>query len=189
MPTFLAALKNAGAAEVVRIDAYETTLGREAAAEELLQQLIRTPFEDLAIAFSSIAEVRMQHVLYSKSCMNYDAADQHTLHRSSHSICRAAANLESQADTRVAAGSSASLLAGLSATDTAGVFRPELPDSARSTRTRHSGWCGQRAPQVRIRAHSAGTQTVQSIGLRVEELSVIQRSCGCPRGGFSKKSY
>ena len=75
MPTFLAALKDAGAADVVRVDAYQTDLGHQAAAEELLVQLLRTPPEDLAIVFSSVAEVRanLQNMMHRRCCMQLRA--------------------------------------------------------------------------------------------------------------------
>ena len=61
VPTFLAGLRDAGAC-AVRADAYETALGREAAGAELLRELGREPSEDVAIAFSSIAEVCATHL-------------------------------------------------------------------------------------------------------------------------------
>ena len=57
VPAFTAALRDAGA-DVVRVDAYETVLGHAAAGAGLLAELRRAPHDDLAIAFSSIAEVR-----------------------------------------------------------------------------------------------------------------------------------
>ena len=56
VPSFLAALGDAGA-DVVRVDAYETALGHAEAGAALLEELRRIPPRDLAIAFSSIAEV------------------------------------------------------------------------------------------------------------------------------------